>query len=142
MRVIKHNFRLYPYDTSFYQYNKKELLKNIDIVSMTPLIGSLKEEGYKVYYGYFHQQVLTPDHKKQYHDKDIGIFATNHKRSLVFIMNLSERDLNYKAIKKIPAYIEKYVVDNQHHEPYPGNDGVWYTNPSHLNHTMLYENQK
>jgi hypothetical protein len=57
-------------------------------------------------------------------------------------MNLSERDLNYKAIKKIPAYIEKYVVDNQHHEPYPGNDGVWYTNPSHLNHTMLYENQK
>ena len=36
---------------------------------------------------------------------DIGIFATNHKRSLVFIMNLSERDLNYKAIKKIPAYI-------------------------------------
>ena len=83
---------------------------------MTPLIGSLKEETYKVYYGYFHQQVLTPDHKTQYQDEDIGIFANNHKRSLVFFMNLSERGLNYKAIKKIPAYIEKYVVDNQHHE--------------------------
>lgn len=105
MRVIKHNIRLYPYDTSFYQYNKKELLKNLDIVSMTLLIGSLKEEGYKVYYDYFHQQVLTPDHKKQYQDEDIGIFATNHKRSLVFFMNLSESKLNYKAIKKIPAYI-------------------------------------
>lgn len=65
MRVIKHNFRLYPYDTSFYQYDKEEVLENTDI----------------------------------------GIFATNHKRSLVFIMNLSERELNYKANKKIPAYI-------------------------------------
>ena len=136
--MIKHKFRLYPYETSFYQYNKKELLKNINIVSMTPLIGSLKEEANKVYYGYFHQQVLTPDHKRQYQDEDIGIFATNHKRSLVFFMNLSERELNYKAIKKIPAYIEKYVVENQHPEPYPGNDGVWYTNPSYLNQTMLY----
>lgn len=103
MRVIKHNFRLYPYDPSFYQYDKEE-------------------------------EVLE--------NTDIGIFATNHKRSLVFIMNLSERDLNYKAIKKIPAYIEKYAVDNQHHEPYPENNGVWYTNPSHLNQTMLYGNQK
>lgn len=112
MKPVGNNFRLYPYDTSLYSYTLREVASSIDLLSLTPLISRLKEEGYECYFGYMYKQKLQPDNSRKYVYEDVGIYANNGQRQLLFALNISgSHDFKANMLRLSPT-IEKYIVEN------------------------------
>ena len=112
MSKIGGNFRLYPFDTSLYGFSQREAAMHVDLLSMTPLIGRLKEEGYDCYYGYFHQQRMLSGGTRRYQDENVGIYATDGNRQLVFALNIGGPDGTEQNISRISPTAEKYIVES------------------------------
>lgn len=112
MRLTGGRFRLYPYDTSLYRYGTRETAEKIDLLSMTPLIARLKEEGYECFHGQMNRQKMQPDGSRKYECEDIGVYAVNGKRKLLFVLNIGgEKKIGQSLLRLSPA-IRKYVLES------------------------------
>lgn len=111
MKVVRNKFRFYPYDTSMYGYSKKECVQKIDLLSMTPLIGRAKEEGFDCFFGYFHQKRTDSAGVRRYRDENVGIYVTDGDRSMVFQLNVSGTSEVSENLRRVPIWIDKYVVE-------------------------------
>lgn len=134
MRKIQRNFRLYPYDTSLYSYNRKESAMNINLLTMTLLIGRAKEEGYDCYYGYFHRQKMMADGKRKYCDDNVGLYVTDGKRQMVFSLNIGQEESvsNNMNIVSVSSMVEKYIVESGKSSGYYDNKGVCHIGVEYL----------
>lgn len=109
MRQTERKFRLYPYDTSLYSFNLREAAGHVDLLSLTPLLGRLKEEGYECHYGYFHQQRMGPAGSRIYRDEDIGLYAKKD-RELIFALNIGGENDPEPNLLRLSGAIERYIV--------------------------------
>ena len=123
-KAVSGNFRIIPYDASLYSFSRRETLKNIDLVALTPLLGRAKEETYNCYWGYFHRKKGQTGSSRRYRDEDVGLVVFSDRRKMVFVPDLSGTNTSVKYLSSVPQTIEKYCVVGGDLSPYYDKDGV------------------
>lgn len=118
------NFRVIPYDTSLYSFSRRDALRNIDLLALTPILGRAKEEGYDCHWGYFHRKKKQEDSSRKYRDEDVGLLVSSPRRKMIFALDLSGEGKTAPALSDVSQTIEKYRVVSGDSSPFYGKEGV------------------
>lgn len=103
MKETRGNFRLYPYDTSMYSFSSRQVAEHLDLLSMTPVIGKLKEDSFECHSAYIHKQKPI-NGKRTYIEEDVGILAVKNNKRFLIALNMSGSNDKTKLLKICPEW--------------------------------------